>query len=133
MSKVNKQLDEIQAQIEALREQQHNLADTLTRQWDDIQELSRVIDKLREGLVSGNGERAYRQRAKDLADLIQRIDLTFEATGETGSGWGKRHSKLVKVTFHPNVGPRAEFSRPAGVALETAGAWALEYYEVPLP
>jgi hypothetical protein len=54
-------------------------------------------------------EHALRHKAEALRGVIQRIECTFVATGETGAGWGKRNSRLVQVEFYPVVGDSLAF------------------------
>jgi hypothetical protein len=56
------------------------------------------------------GERVLRQRAEALRAVIQRIECTFTATGQTGGGWGKKNARLARVMIYPVVGDSVEFS-----------------------
>jgi hypothetical protein len=61
-------------------------------------------------MKSKDGERALRQGAEAIRAVVQRIECTFTATGQKGGGWGRKNSRLVKVTFYPISGDPAEFS-----------------------
>jgi DNA invertase Pin-like site-specific DNA recombinase len=110
IAKANKQLAELETQIQSLEQQRHNVADSVEQQWREVLDLSRAIKDAQKAMQHDTGERALRLRAEALRAVIQRIECTFVATGETGGGWGKKNARLATVTIYPVVGDPAKFS-----------------------
>jgi DNA invertase Pin-like site-specific DNA recombinase len=108
--KVEARLKELDDRIAELRRQQEDVAALVERHHQEVHDLAAAIADAERAMQSEDGERAMRQRAEALRGVIQRIECTFTATGQTGAGWGKKNSKLVKVTCYPVVGDPVEFS-----------------------
>jgi hypothetical protein len=107
--KAKAELAALEARIEELEGQQRNAADViegLYRQMVDLQGATRAA---REAMRSEVGERALRQRAEALRAIIQRIECTFTATGQTKGGRSRKNTRLVKVTIYPVIGDARHF------------------------
>jgi DNA invertase Pin-like site-specific DNA recombinase len=102
--KARQRFAELEARIERLRQQQRNVADVVEQHYGRLNDLQAALAEARLAMRSEQGERALRQRSEAIRSVIQRIECTFKATGQTGAGWGKRNSQLVSVTFYPVVG-----------------------------
>jgi hypothetical protein len=108
----------LEARIEALRRQQENLGEAVATHYGEMCNLRNAIDNARRAMKEEADERALRQRTEALRAIIQRIECTFTATGETGSGWGKKNARLAKVTIYPVVGDSVAFpAEPKGTLL----------------
>lgn len=103
----------LEAEIDELRRQGKEIADAVGSLYHEMNDHQIAIAAAKRAMQSDSGERALRQRAEALRAVIRRIECTFTATGITGSGWGKRNSKLVKVTIYPISGDSVEFPTPS--------------------
>ena len=74
-----------------------------------MHDLQCAIADAEQSMQSEAGERALRQRAEAIRAVVQRMECTFTATGETGGGWGKKNARLTAVKIYPVVGDSAEF------------------------
>jgi len=106
ITKVNRQLAELEAEIEQLEQKRKNVADIVERQWREVLDLSQAI---RETERAMSDDRNLRRRAEAIRSVIQRIECKFSATGKTGGGWGKKNSRLESITFYPVLGDSVEF------------------------
>jgi hypothetical protein len=127
--KAKERFEALEARMEALRQQQQDASDVVTRHWQELRGLQRDVRGARAAMLSEGGERALKQKAAALRAVIHRVECTFRATGKVGGGWGKRNSELVRVTVLPVVGEKATYA--AKSALQPSREWALEYVEVP--
>jgi hypothetical protein len=73
-------------------------------------------------MSSKAGERAMRQRAEALRAIVQRIECTFTATGQSGGGHGRKNARLSKVTIFPVVGDARHFLADSDSALRATRA-----------
>jgi DNA invertase Pin-like site-specific DNA recombinase len=108
--KARERFAEVETRIAGLRRQQENVSEVVEQHYRDMLDLQRAIRDAKTALQSGAGERALRRRAEALRAVVQRIECTFTATGETGGGWGKKSALMTKVTFYPVVGDSVELS-----------------------
>lgn len=108
--KAKKQLEALEARIQELGSEGENLAQDVADQYRQAEELCLAIVDARRSLASKKGERANRERAEALRKVIAKIVCYFDETGKTGTGWGKRHTRLAKVVIHPTVGEPAAIS-----------------------
>src|SRR5262249_41960972 len=109
-AKADAELARLDDRIKELEQQQQDAAEVVVSQFREMHNLQRAIDTVKAAMRSETGERALRQRAQAVRSVIQRIECTFTATGETGGGWGKKNARLVKVTIYPVVGDPVSFS-----------------------
>jgi hypothetical protein len=100
----------LEARIAELRRQQEDVAEVVASHYREMNDLQRAIDDAKLAMKAEADERALRRRAEALRGVIQRIECTFTATGQTGGGWGKKTARLAAVTIYPLVGEAAEFS-----------------------
>jgi DNA invertase Pin-like site-specific DNA recombinase len=108
--KAKEQFAALEARMDELRNQQQDTADVVAAHYREMRNLNISIVEAQAAMRSQAGERALRQRSQALRAVIQRIECRFTATGKIGSGWGKKNSALVEVTFYPVVGDSAAFS-----------------------
>lgn len=108
--KARERFAELEARIAELRRQGEDAAEVVYTNYREMHDLQTAIADARLALRSEEGERALRRRAEALRGVIQRIECTFTATGAKGGGWGKRNSKLVRVTIYPVCGDSVAFS-----------------------
>ncbi len=108
--KAKHQLEALDARLNELEAQSENLAETVKEHYQQVSDLSDAIDKAERSMRTTEGERAQRQRAAALGEVIDRIVCEFTLTGEKGSGWGKKNTRLTTVTIHPLIGEPATFS-----------------------
>jgi hypothetical protein len=102
--KARKQLEELEAEMERIEEQQINLADTTVAQWEHFRELSEGIQTARKTFQEDSTESQQRRLGEALRSVIDRIELAFVSTGQNGSGWGKANSRLASITIYPLSG-----------------------------
>jgi DNA invertase Pin-like site-specific DNA recombinase len=107
--KADAELADLEARIEELRAHRHDAAELVAAQYREVYDLQLAIADARAAMRADSGERALRRRAEKLRAIIQRIECNFVATGKTGSGYGKKNSKLAAVTFYPVVGDPVTF------------------------
>jgi hypothetical protein len=108
--KAKKELAALEDRIGELKRQQHNVADVIEQHYRQMTDLQEAIHATREAMKSDNDAQALRRRAEALRAIVQRIECTFTATGQTGGGWGKKNARLATVTIYPVVGDSAAFS-----------------------
>jgi DNA invertase Pin-like site-specific DNA recombinase len=125
--KADEQLTLLEARIADLRDQQQDTADVVVRHYREAQQLCLAVVNAQDAMRSQSGERALRQRSQALRAVIHRIECRFTATGKTGSGWGKKNSALVEVTFYPVVGDSAAFSADSEGTLHRPSARSRRY------
>jgi DNA invertase Pin-like site-specific DNA recombinase len=111
IAKVNAELEQVEAQMETLRQQQTDAAAIVEAQLRELNAMQDAIGKARQALKQGGGERSLRQKAEAVRRVIGRIECTFTATpvaadkkGRRGGGWGKKSSELASVTIYPLIG-----------------------------
>jgi uncharacterized coiled-coil protein SlyX len=92
-----------------LERKREDLGETVFAHFNEMNDLRQAIADAELAMQSTASERSLRQRAEALRAVVQRIECTFTATGKKGSGWGKKHSRLAKVTIYPVVGDSYEF------------------------
>jgi DNA invertase Pin-like site-specific DNA recombinase len=109
-AKARERLKALGTRIDELKRQKENVAEVVSGYYRELDELQLAVIAAKSALRAGSGERALRQKAAKLRDIIDHIDCTFTATGQTGSGWGKKNSQLATVTIYPVAGDVAEFS-----------------------
>jgi hypothetical protein len=112
-AKAKADLDAMEARIEELGKLQQDAGAAITTALRELRELAQAVHDAKEALAGAAGERALRQRAEAVRAVVQRIECTFAATGQTGGGWGKKNARLVKVTVYPVAGDSVEFSADA--------------------
>jgi hypothetical protein len=110
ITKANQQLAVLETQIGELEKQREDAADVVAGYSRQMCELQHAIADAKFAMKSQEAECALRQRAEALRAVVQRIECSFTATGQTGDGWGKKNSRLVTVTIYPVVGDSLEFS-----------------------
>jgi hypothetical protein len=115
--KAKEQFAKLEARMGELRQQQEDAGEVVATAYREMPELQRAIADARLAMRAKDGERALRQRAQALRAIIQRIECTFTATGQTGGGWGKRNSRLLGVTIYPVAGDPAYFEADRESAL----------------
>ena len=93
-----------------MRDQEEDAAEVVATHYRQMHDLQLAIANAKLALRSEAGERALRQRAEALRAVVQRIECTFTATGETGGGWGKKNARLATVTIYPVEDDPVEFS-----------------------
>lgn len=103
-------LADLDTRMGELERQRENVAEVVASHYREMHDLQQSIASAKLAMRSETGEEALRQRAEALRSLIQRIECRFVATGQTGSGWGKRNARLVEVTIYPVVGEEASYS-----------------------
>ena len=108
--KATRELEALEARLTELDNQSENLAETVKEHYQQVSELTDAIDKAERSMRAKDGERALRQRAAALGEVIDRIVCEFESTGKKGGGWGKKNDRLTKVSIHPLIGEPATFS-----------------------
>ena len=108
--KAKAELAALEDRIAELESHQQNAADVIEGHYRQMTDLQEAIREARLAMKSDNDAQALRRRAEALRAIVQRIECTFTATGQTGGGWGKKNARLVKVTIYPVVGDPAEFS-----------------------
>jgi DNA invertase Pin-like site-specific DNA recombinase len=108
--KAAKELADLEGRIAALEQQQEDLAELVEHYYQELHELGEAIAAARAALT---GERDLRVKAAKLRTVLDRIECTFVATGEHGSGPGRKHARLAKLTFVPNAGDPREYLIPA--------------------
>lgn len=123
--KTAKWIAELDDRIKELRQQQQDISEELTAQYREILDLQQAVAGARKALKGEADERALRHRAEAVRKVIHKVECTFVATGETGSGWGKKNSRLVKVTIHPLVGDSVEFTAESKGTLKYVSAHSL--------
>jgi hypothetical protein len=107
--KAKGELAALEARIEELEGQQQNVADAIEQHYRQMTDLQEAVHAAREAMRSEVEERALRQRAEALRAVVQRIECTFTATGQTGGGWGKKNARLATVTIYPVGGDPVAF------------------------
>jgi DNA invertase Pin-like site-specific DNA recombinase len=107
--KAKESFTELEARIDRLKQQQEDASAVVEQHYYDMLDLQEAIRKAREAMHGGMSESALRQRAGQLRGVIERIELTFTATGKRKSGPGNQSARLVKVTFYPIVGESREY------------------------
>lgn len=107
--KAKAELAELEARIEELERQKQDSADAVEQHYREIIDLQCAIGEARRALRSESGERALRQRAEALRAVIHRMECTFVATGEDGSGRGRKSTRLAKVSIYPIAGNARHF------------------------
>jgi DNA invertase Pin-like site-specific DNA recombinase len=130
--KAKEKFEAVEARIDHLRRQQEDVAEVVASHYQELLDVQEAISAAERAMQSEAGERALRQRAEALRGIIQRIECTFAATGQTGAGWGKKNTRLVKVTIYPVVGAVAEYRAEEKGLINHSSEWALEYHTVPL-
>jgi DNA invertase Pin-like site-specific DNA recombinase len=103
-AKAQAELAALEAKIAKLEAQQQDLGEGVAAALRDLRELAAAIHAARQALAAGALERAARRRAAALRAVIQRIECTFTATGQSGGGRGRRNARLVEVTVWPVLG-----------------------------
>ena len=135
--KVGQKLTALQKRINALSQQQANLADRAADHRRRLDELKTAIADAK-AAKQATGEHGLRQRAQALARVIGRIECQFAPADKPGAGgWRKRNSRLTRVTIYPRSGEPMEFPAPdregsKSPMLHGVSEWALTYHEVPL-
>jgi DNA invertase Pin-like site-specific DNA recombinase len=112
-AKAKAELEAIETRIAEMEKQQEDLGDIVANALREVQELGIAIGLAEQAMTAAESDRALRQRAQALQAVIQRIECSFTATGLSGGGWGKKNSRLVKVTVYPVVGESVEFAVPS--------------------
>jgi hypothetical protein len=100
----------LEARIDELKQQQEDAGEVVTTAYREMYDLKMAIAKAKLAMKSEAGEQALRQRAEAIRAVVQRIECTFVATGQTGGGWGRKNARLAKVTIYPVVGDSVEFT-----------------------
>jgi DNA invertase Pin-like site-specific DNA recombinase len=125
--KAKKELAALEDRIGELRRQQQDISNIVEQQWREVRDLAKAVKDTQRALTSESGERALRQRAEALQAIIQRIECTFTATGETGGGWGKKNAHLATVTIYPVVGDSVKLSADSkGTLLYSSAHWRMK-------
>jgi hypothetical protein len=109
-AKAKAELLEVEARIAELERQREDAASVVEQCYREMHDLQQAIANAKLAMASETGDRALRQRAEALRAVIQRIECTFTATGQSGRGYGKASSRLSAVTIYPVVGDPAAFS-----------------------
>jgi hypothetical protein len=108
--KATERFQELEARLDALKEQQQDSTAVVERHYREMRDLQKAIADAKRALASQGGERSRRQRAEALRSVIQRIDCTFTATRvKAGRQGGQRASKLVSVMIHPLLGDAVKY------------------------
>lgn len=108
--KVDARLAALEARMEALQQQQSDLAGRVEMQYREVAALRDAITSAKFASRKESGERAMRQRAEMIRAVVHRIECSFTATGKTGGGPGQRNARLVKVTIYPLVGAATDYA-----------------------
>jgi DNA invertase Pin-like site-specific DNA recombinase len=118
-------LKTLDARLGELEQQRQDVAGLVEQHCRELNDLQTAIGEARKAIRSEAGERALRQRAEAVRAVIQRIECSFTATGETGGGPGKKNVRLTKVTIYPVVGEvrtyPATWSGQCGPTVEGSG------------
>jgi DNA invertase Pin-like site-specific DNA recombinase len=102
--KAKQRFTALETRIDELKQQAEDGAGGVTALWQQVQDLQRAITDARLAMKSESGAQTLRRKAEALRGIIQRVECTFVATGQTGGGVGKANARLVAVTIHPVVG-----------------------------
>jgi DNA invertase Pin-like site-specific DNA recombinase len=113
--KANQELADLEGRITELRALRDGAAERVSEQYRLVCDLQLAVADAAQALESDTGERAMRQKAQAVRAVIQRIECTFVATGETGGGHHRKGSRLVKVTIYPVVGDPAHYFLSPGL------------------
>ena len=111
--KAKAELEAVEKRIGDLERHRDDMAGVVERQFREMLDLLIKVAEAKIALQSTTGERALRQRAEAVRQVIQRIECSFTATGKTKGGPGRTNARLVAVTIYPLVGE--------AVAFETTG------------
>jgi DNA invertase Pin-like site-specific DNA recombinase len=114
--KADTELKALEEQIRQREQQRDFAAESVLDQWRQLVELNQAVAAAREALDSPTGERALRRKAEALRRVVDRIDLTFTVTGRRGSGPGRNHARLAKLTFVPPTGASRTYVIPPSTA-----------------
>ncbi len=98
------QLAALDTRIGELERQRLDVSETVERHYREMRGLQRAITEAQFAMQGPDGERAHRQRAQALRAAILRIECTFTPTGQSGSGHGRKNTRLTKITIFPVVG-----------------------------
>jgi DNA invertase Pin-like site-specific DNA recombinase len=102
----------LNARIEELRAQSENVAEVVERYYREMLDLRAAIAQAKAAMESTASERALRQRAERIGQVIHRIECRFKPTGKTGSG--TRQSRLEEIVIYPVLGDAVHLSAAQG-------------------
>jgi site-specific DNA recombinase len=120
--KAKVELTTLEDRIAELERRREDIGATATAQWAQVLDLANAVKEARRAMESDAGESALRQRAEAVRAVIQRIECSFTATGETGGGWGKKNACLATITIYPVVGDSLEFRADSKGTLKYSSA-----------
>jgi len=112
--KAKERLTQLEKQIQEFKRQQEDVGESVANHYAEMTDLQDAIEKAKAAMRKEADEVSLRQRALALRGIIQRIECTFISTGQRGGGWGKKNSRLARVTIYPVVGESAEFPVNSG-------------------
>jgi DNA invertase Pin-like site-specific DNA recombinase len=124
---VRARLAALDTRMTELEQQRQDAAAVVEQHWREMTELQLAIADAKLAMQDVEGEAALRQLAERLRAVIQRIEVTFAATGKTGGGPGKTNSVPTTVTIYPVVGDSAAFTMSSVNSIYPSTAHSLDH------
>jgi hypothetical protein len=93
---------ELETRIDELKQQQENAAEAVWSYYRQMSDLQVAIVEAQKAMQGEATSQALRRRAEAIRGVVQRIEVTFTATGYIGRmGRGRPNAKLTRVTICP--------------------------------